>query len=188
MGGIASKIAGFIGLSPAKEGPLSGSGAPEIRGQHIAAGHREKGMLSGHGAVASAAQHLAGTAAIGSSGGGGGGGGAAGGAGGVTIQMQAGGGSGMDQLFTNTGLSRTVRVSAAIRTYLTAKSSSWGRVRMSQPTCANSIQRAKPCPRFAPENAVNIAGGDAELAGQRLPHFAIRLQPGAPRSREYPPQ
>jgi len=108
MGGIASKIAGFIGLSPAKEGPLSGSGAPEIRGQHIAA-DIAKGMLSGHGAIASAAQHLASGAAIGSSAGSGAAA-AAGGAGGVTIQLQAGGGSGMDQMFMN-WLKNTVRVS-----------------------------------------------------------------------------
>ena len=110
MSGIASKIAGFIGLSPAKEGPLSGGGAPEIRGAHIAQ-DIAKGMMSGHGAVATAAQHLAGTAAIGSAGGGGAGGAGAGGAGGVTIQLQAGGGgSGMDQLFMN-WLKQTVRVS-----------------------------------------------------------------------------
>ena len=107
MGGIASKIAGFIGLSPAKEGPLSGSGAPEIRGQHIAA-DIAKGMMSGHGAIASAAQHLAGTAAIGSSGAGGGAA-AGGGAGAVTIQLQAGGGSGLDQMFMQ-WLKQTVRV------------------------------------------------------------------------------
>jgi TP901 family phage tail tape measure protein len=98
MGSVASKIAGFIGLSPAKEGPLSGSGAPEIRGQHIAA-DIAKGMLSGHSAVASAAQHLAGAAAIGS-GSASGGAGTAGGAGGaLTLQIMPGGGSGLEQQF-----------------------------------------------------------------------------------------
>ncbi len=33
---VAHKVAGFFGLSPAIEGPLSGGGAPEIRGRHFA--------------------------------------------------------------------------------------------------------------------------------------------------------
>jgi len=49
-GSVASKIAGFFGLSPAREGPLSGSGSMEIRGQHIAR-DLARGMASGAGGV-----------------------------------------------------------------------------------------------------------------------------------------
>ena len=98
MGGIASKVAGFFGLSPAKEGPLSGGGAPEIRGQHFAADFA-RGMLSGQSSIASAAHHLAGTAGLGS-GSASGGAGTAGSAGGtLTIQIAAGGGSGLEAQF-----------------------------------------------------------------------------------------
>jgi TP901 family phage tail tape measure protein len=55
---VASKVAGFFGLSPAKEGPLSGSGAPEIRGAHFAAALAQ-GMRSGGPGVASSAGYLA---------------------------------------------------------------------------------------------------------------------------------
>jgi hypothetical protein len=64
MGGIASKAAGFFGLSPAKEGPLSGGGAPEIRGQHFAA-DIARGMTSGLPRIGTAAARLAGAAALG---------------------------------------------------------------------------------------------------------------------------
>jgi hypothetical protein len=67
VAGIARKVAGFFGLSPAVEGPLSGGGAPEIRGQHFA-GDITRGMLSGVPGVASAASRLAGAAAIGPAG------------------------------------------------------------------------------------------------------------------------
>jgi phage-related protein len=50
MGGIASKVAGFFGLSPAKEGPLSAGGAPFIRGQHFVADIAQ-GMTSGLGTL-----------------------------------------------------------------------------------------------------------------------------------------
>lgn len=63
VGGVAKKVAGFFGLSPAVEGPLSGSGAPEIRGQHFAA-DIATGMTSGTAAVRAAAARLAGAAAI----------------------------------------------------------------------------------------------------------------------------
>jgi phage-related protein len=59
ISGIASKVAGFFGLSPAKEGPLSGGGAPEIRGQHFAAAFAE-GIMSGSPAVAAAVRAMAG--------------------------------------------------------------------------------------------------------------------------------
>ena len=43
---VAHKIAGFFGLSPAREGPLSGSGAPEIRGRHFTEA-LARGMMAG---------------------------------------------------------------------------------------------------------------------------------------------
>ena len=58
VAGIASKIAGFFGLSPAVEGPLSGEGAPEIRGQHFSASFGA-GMMAGQGAVIGASHQLA---------------------------------------------------------------------------------------------------------------------------------
>jgi hypothetical protein len=67
---IASKVAGFFGLSPAKEGPLSGAGAPEIRGQHFAESVAS-GMLSRLANVATAAGAVAGAAGGGVRGGGG---------------------------------------------------------------------------------------------------------------------
>lgn len=55
---LASKIAGFFGLSPAREGPLSGSGSMEIRGAHIAR-DLARGMTGQSGYVAGAAGMLA---------------------------------------------------------------------------------------------------------------------------------
>jgi len=63
MGGIAGKIAGFIGLSPAKEGPLSGGGAPFVRGSHIAA-DVAAGILSRTPAVGAAMHAMAAAAGI----------------------------------------------------------------------------------------------------------------------------
>lgn len=108
MGNIASKVAGFFGLSPAKEGPLSGGGAPEIRGAHFAEAFAQ-GMLSRQGAIGSAAQRLAGTAGMGAgSASGGAGGGAAGAP--QPIQLTVSGGTGLDQLFM-TWLKNNVRAS-----------------------------------------------------------------------------
>lgn len=116
MGSIASKVAGFFGLSPAKEGPLSGGGAPEIRGQHFAA-DIAAGMLSGRGAIASAAHQLAGAAGIGP----GAGSGTAGGAGQIAIQLTAGGGgSGLDNMFM-TWLKTSIRASGGDPRILTKK-------------------------------------------------------------------
>jgi phage-related protein len=69
MSGVASKIAGFIGLSPAKEGPLSGGGAPFIRGSHITA-DMAAGMMSRTSAVGAAARKMAAAVAGGTAGGG----------------------------------------------------------------------------------------------------------------------
>jgi len=67
MGDIAGKIRRFLPFSPAKEGPLSGSGSPDIAGAKIAemvAG----GMLSGTSAVAGAASGMAAAASVNASG------------------------------------------------------------------------------------------------------------------------
>jgi hypothetical protein len=64
MSGVASKIAGFIGLSPAKEGPLSGGGAPRIRGMHIGQ-DVASGMLGSVSQVDAASRRLALAAGIG---------------------------------------------------------------------------------------------------------------------------
>lgn len=56
---IASKVAGFFGLSPAREGPLAGGGAPFIRGQHFAQ-DLAAGMVNASPSTAAAAAHLAG--------------------------------------------------------------------------------------------------------------------------------
>jgi phage-related protein len=63
MGGIASKVAGFFGLSPAKEGPLSAGGAPFIRGQHFAADIAQ-GMMTGLPGIRQAVSKVADTAAL----------------------------------------------------------------------------------------------------------------------------
>lgn len=55
VSGVAHKIAGFFGLSPAIEGPLSGQGAPEVRGRHFAE-DLAKGIAGGSDHVASAAK------------------------------------------------------------------------------------------------------------------------------------
>ena len=62
VSGIASKIAGFFGLSPAKEGPLSGGGSPFIRGLHFAM-DIASGIETGRRVAASAAARLAATIA-----------------------------------------------------------------------------------------------------------------------------
>jgi len=68
IGGIAHDIAGAIGLSPAEYGPLSGSGAPEIRGRHFSEALAQ-GIISGRAAVQGAIRSLSGTMAYGGVGG-----------------------------------------------------------------------------------------------------------------------
>lgn len=98
VGSIASKVAGFFGLSPAKEGPLSGGGAPSIRGQHLAR-DLASGMLSELPRVGAAAGNLAGAAAgIGSRAGQGLPAAARGGGGPLVIRLEWAGG-GDDPLF-----------------------------------------------------------------------------------------
>jgi phage-related protein len=58
VGSLAHKVAGFFGLSPAIEGPLSGGGAPYIRGLHFAA-DIASGILAGRHSVAAAVAELA---------------------------------------------------------------------------------------------------------------------------------
>jgi len=93
ISGIASKVAGFFGLSPAKEGPLSGGGAPEIRGQHFGR-DLARGIESQVGAVHAAASKLA--AAAGTDGGTGYG--TAGASPQIIFEVHPGG-SGLDQMF-----------------------------------------------------------------------------------------
>lgn len=88
VGSLAGKVAGFFGLSPAKEGPLSGGGAPEIRGAHF--GEAFASGLGGRtGAVGAAAARMAGAAGLVPSGHAA----AAGGHGAVQLQVMPGGGS-----------------------------------------------------------------------------------------------
>jgi TP901 family phage tail tape measure protein len=68
VAGIASKVAGFFGLSPAVEGPLSGSGAPEIRGRHFVDAFAS-GMLAGLPGLGGAAGRVAGATVPGIGGG-----------------------------------------------------------------------------------------------------------------------
>lgn len=63
IGNVASKIRNALPFSPAKEGPLSGRGSPDLAGQKIAQMLAE-GMLAKLGAVASAAHQLAGMASV----------------------------------------------------------------------------------------------------------------------------
>jgi hypothetical protein len=63
MGSITQKIRNFLPFSPAKEGPLSGSGNPAVSGAKIAAMLAD-GMESGRSDVAAAAAGLAGAAQI----------------------------------------------------------------------------------------------------------------------------
>lgn len=65
MSMVTSKIGGFLPHSPAKWGPLSGSGSPELAGQTIAT-MLAGGMTSKLPAVTSAASGLAGAVAYGS--------------------------------------------------------------------------------------------------------------------------
>jgi TP901 family phage tail tape measure protein len=61
---LAHKIAGFFGLSPAKEGPLSAGGAPEVRGRHFTEDFAA-GMLAGLPRLSSAVTRVAGAAGTG---------------------------------------------------------------------------------------------------------------------------
>jgi phage-related protein len=58
IGSIAGKIRSFLPFSPAREGPLSGSGSPDLAGQKIAS-MLAAGMDAGAGAVRGAATRIA---------------------------------------------------------------------------------------------------------------------------------
>lgn len=64
IGSVASKIRAALPFSPAKEGPLSGSGSPDISGRKIPQMIAE-GMLAGVGDISAAANQLAAAADIG---------------------------------------------------------------------------------------------------------------------------
>lgn len=95
VGGIAGEIRNFLPFSPAKKGPLSGSGAPSASGRSIAL-QLAQGMESGLGPVRSAAARMAGSAGV--AGGVAGGGGTGGAAAVIQIAPHAGG-SGLDAQF-----------------------------------------------------------------------------------------
>ena len=98
-----SVVHDFLPFSPAKKGPLSGSGSPDQAGKRIAQ-MLGQGMISGLPAVSAAASRMAGSAGIGGhpmAGAGGYGGG-------VVIQVTGGGGA-LDELFI-TWLKQRIRV------------------------------------------------------------------------------
>jgi phage-related protein len=107
---LASKVAGFFGLSPAKEGPLSGAGAPEIRGRHFADA-LAAGIRSGTPGAGSAAGGLASALAPG--------GGAAGGGGVLRLQLEWAGGQGDSEFMT--WLSKNIRIRGGDPRILTQK-------------------------------------------------------------------
>ena len=100
MSSVASTITSFLPFSPAKRGPLSGSGDPSNSGKSIAK-KLAQGITAGKGQVVAAAHALAGSVTTGTSGslgglalsavGGGGAGGA--GAGGVNVTVDLRGAS-----------------------------------------------------------------------------------------------
>ena len=67
IGSIASEITSHLPFSPAKKGPLSGSGDPEKRGRKIAE-LLARGISDGSGAVDAAADRLTGGARFGAGG------------------------------------------------------------------------------------------------------------------------
>jgi phage-related protein len=108
MGDIAGKIRSFLPFSPAKEGPLSGSGSPMLAGQKIATMVAD-GMARGTGAVAAAAGGLAGAAGLSSRAYTPGGVRAAGAGGGPTVRLDIrSGGSQLDDLLVEV-LRRSIR-------------------------------------------------------------------------------
>jgi len=94
--GVAKKVAGFFGLSPAIEGPLSGGGAPYIRGLHFSQ-DIARGISDGTSAVEAASRGVA-LATTGGYGSGGGAGGSSGARGAdVTIRFESSGTGEFDQ-------------------------------------------------------------------------------------------
>jgi phage-related protein len=62
--GIAHEAASWLGLSPAEQGPLSGGGAPEVRGRHFAQSLAQ-GILEGRSSVSAALASLSGVMSAG---------------------------------------------------------------------------------------------------------------------------
>jgi hypothetical protein len=120
---VAGDILDHIPHSPAKKGPLSGSGDPALAGRKIAQ-MLGQGMTSGLPEISAAASRMAGAAGVGP--GGVRGYGTAGG-GALTLEV-TGGGSGLDELFI-TWLKEKVRVKGGGGTYSVQKAlgSTWPR-------------------------------------------------------------
>jgi hypothetical protein len=93
LSSIVSGVRSLLPFSPAKAGPLSGSGSPELAGRKIAT-MLASGIDGGRGAVSAAAARMAGAARPGTGG--------AGGAGGAAVQVHLNvqpGGTGLDAMF-----------------------------------------------------------------------------------------
>lgn len=104
IGSVAGEIKNFLPFSPAKKGPLSGSGAPENSGRSIGR-LLAQGMESGLPQVRAAAGRMAGAAGLGGAAGGMG----AAGAGGGTLRVQLEFASGADNELIR-GLRNYIRV------------------------------------------------------------------------------
>jgi hypothetical protein len=83
MSSVASTVTSFLPFSPAKRGPLSGSGDPSYSGRSIARS-LAKGITAGKGDVVAASHGLAGAVSTGT----------AGGLGGLALSAAGGGGAG----------------------------------------------------------------------------------------------
>ena len=93
IGGIAGEITSHLPFSPAKKGPLSGAGSPDLAGRRIGL-MLAAGMTSSAGMVHAAAARVAGAARV--TAGGGGPGGAAGG----VVRLEWDGAGGDAEIFT----------------------------------------------------------------------------------------
>jgi hypothetical protein len=95
IGNIASEITSHLPFSPAKKGPLSGSGSPDKAGQKITA-MIASGMLDNRGLVLAASAKVAGAAAISAAAGRA----SAAGAGDGVLRLEWVGGGGDSEIFT----------------------------------------------------------------------------------------
>jgi phage-related protein len=94
---IVSDVRSFLPFSPAKKGPLSGSGSPLIAGAKIGQ-MLAAGITSSTSGVAASAHRMAGAAVITASGGAAGSGSLASALGGMSLQVKPGGGNQLEQL------------------------------------------------------------------------------------------
>jgi hypothetical protein len=104
IGSIAHEITSHLPFSPAKKGPLSGSGSPDIAGRKIAQ-MLSQGMVSDLSGISAASSQMTGAVHLGAAGMRGYG---TAGGGALTLEV-TGGGSGLDELFI-TWLKEKVRV------------------------------------------------------------------------------